>query len=439
MSFPALLASGILLFTACGGEGAKGASIDASTDPEDASIPDPSEFVFEPEQIRTYRLTVDPDDWAAIYADPRAEEYVGATLDFEGEQYEQVAIRYKGSASTLRNCVSEDGIRECDKLSLKLKFSEYDETKRFFGLKRLNFNSYVRDPSLLRERLAYSLFEDMGIATPRAAFARLVVNDEDLGVFGLVEQVDGRFTRRHFPEEGGEGNLYKETWPVYTDEYFFLEGLKTNRSESPSADRMVRLSQALLGASDEEFVATLGAWMDVDQLMTHVAIDRAIDHPDGILTFYCWDEGHWNHNFYWYAHENEDRVQLIPWDFDQSLQTPNPIRNVGVPEWTVLPNPPGSCPTFVNDQVALPGCDPLVARFSTLLWERFVQRSQALLAGPFAIAPMHQKIDAWAQTLASEVETDATLDAAAWAEDVAALKDDLVGLRSRFEAELLGP
>ena len=71
MSFPALLASGILLFTACGGEGAKGASIDASTDPEDASIPDPSEFVFEPEQIRTYRLTVDPDDWAAIYADPR--------------------------------------------------------------------------------------------------------------------------------------------------------------------------------------------------------------------------------------------------------------------------------------------------------------------------------------------------------------------------------
>ena len=46
---------------------------------------------------------------------------------------------------------------------------------------------------MLRERLAFLVFEAMGIAAPRNAFARLTVNGEYWGLFALVEPVSKPF------------------------------------------------------------------------------------------------------------------------------------------------------------------------------------------------------------------------------------------------------
>ncbi len=185
-------------------------------------------------------------------------------------------------------------------------------------------------------------------------------------------------------------------WPVDADEAFFLEGLKTNRSEMPRADKMVRMAQDILAASDADFAEVLGRWLDLDDLFTHIALDRAMDHTDGILTFYCWGGGHYNHNYYIYEDPLEDRVQIIPWDFDKAFQSPNPYRQAGVLEWKVLPEGNGPCPTFLSGDVALAGCDPIIARLSTILRDRCVTRGQVVLNEAFDVPRMRERIESLA-------------------------------------------
>ena len=157
---------------------------------------------------------MDPAEWADLIAHAREEQYRAATQRVEGEVVGLVGLRFKGGISSLRNCVDGAGNVKCSKLSMKIKFNEYEPALRFHGLKRLNFQS-ILEGSRLRERLAYHLFREMGVEAPRAVHAWLVMNGEPLGLYGLVENIDGRFTDEHF--ERGDGNLYKEQWPGVVD------------------------------------------------------------------------------------------------------------------------------------------------------------------------------------------------------------------------------
>ena len=175
---------------------------------------DPFDFVFDEGVIRTYDLTVADDDWTWLNEHPLDEEYVPGRLTFEGREYDDVGVRYKGFYGQLRFCFDAAGNQTCDKIALKLKFSEYDRRGRFYGLKRLNFHSMHEDDSQLREALAYRLYREAGVAAPRTAFAWVTVNGEPHGLFLVVENIDDRFVATHF-RDGGNGKLYKEVWPEH--------------------------------------------------------------------------------------------------------------------------------------------------------------------------------------------------------------------------------
>ena len=52
----------------------------------------------------------------------------------------------------------------------------------------------------------------MGVMGLRSVHAIVKINGEVSGLYALVEEVDGRFTRTNF--ENGEGNLYKGIMPT---------------------------------------------------------------------------------------------------------------------------------------------------------------------------------------------------------------------------------
>lgn len=265
-----------MVLAGCGG-GASEADGGVGSPPDAAPVRG-SAYLFDDTVLRTYELIVDPGDWAALNADILAEQYVPATVRFEGTDYAGAGVRYKGAVGSLQNqgpigelvpCFDGSGNylqANCPKISIKVSFNEYDPEGRFFGVKKLQFHSMHADRAKLREALAYSLFRDMDVYAPRTAYARVIVNGELLGLYILVEQIDGRFTRERFPD-GGEGNLYKEIWPLYQTAQPYLNALKTNEDESPSADKMVRFAAALAGATDDTFESVLEQWTDVDMLM----------------------------------------------------------------------------------------------------------------------------------------------------------------------------
>jgi len=162
---------------------------------------------FITDRVVEVRIVMEEEDWTSCQVNAMAEEYVQADFWFDGELVPDVAVRPKGNSSLLFVAASGS-----PRFSLKVDFNLFNRARNFRGLKKVNLNNGWSDPTLLRERLAYELFEQMGIPTPRSSFVDVWVNDSHLGVYTMVEQIDKTFLGRHFPKD--DGHLYKPEMPV---------------------------------------------------------------------------------------------------------------------------------------------------------------------------------------------------------------------------------
>lgn len=398
----------------------------------DAWQGDDARWVFDEDAVREYQLVLEPGDWEALQATALEEQYFPAQLSVDGAPFGRVGLRFKGSRGTLGRCADRAGNLTCSKLSMKVKFDEYADDQRFFGLKRLNFQSMLSDITELHERLAYQLFREMGIAAPRAGHARLVVNGERLGVFGLVEQIDGRFTDDRFV--GGDGNLYKEQWPITGNPAALDATLKTNE-ETPDHGVVAQFHSELAAAEPEALPDVLARYMDVDELLAYVAVDRLVSNWDGVSSFYCRGRGCYNHNYYLYQHEHEARFSLVPWDLDNTFRMETPFDAVPMPL-----SVPDDCSRrysiFGSVHAKAPGCDAIFGALARVERERYRSALERLLAGPFELARLDAWLDARVAQLSPHVAEDEhgpTL--AAFLVGIEAFRHDLRFLAERALAE----
>ena len=383
--------------------------------PEIIATPqDEATYLFDDTQVRTYDIQIAPADLALINENPNAEVYVPASLIFEGQTYPSLRVRYKGGfGAFLPPCTanqSSGGGPKTGKCSLKLAFDQVDPNGRFFGQRKLNFHTMNRDRSMLRDRLGYSLFRDMGLAAPRAVHVRVLINGQLEGLFALVEQVDGRFTRSRF-SDGGEGNLYKEIWPIHPAASTYLNALETNEDQMPTVQAMLDFKAATeAGASQTE------AWIDRDYTMKYVAVDRVIINDDGVFHWWCAAGGAGNnpggignHNYYWYEATNHGSFWLIPWDFDHSFNTTD-IVHID-PAWNATA--PCTCATTPTNSVAqLPAsCNPLTGHFISWIAD-YEKHVDAFIAGPFSAPAVDAKLSTWIAQIRPFVVESAGLNGA---------------------------
>jgi spore coat protein H len=422
----------VVVLAACGGGGGGEAMQDGGPDLADAGTADVDD-VFDHSRVSTFRLTIADEDWQWLQAHAREETYVPADLDWEGVRLGRVAVRYKGGYGTLVWCFDGQGNQICPKLSMKLKFDEYVAGQRFAGLKRLNLHAMHYDVSHMKDRLAYDLYRSVGVPAPRSAHARLVVNGEDQGLYAVIEAIDGEFTEDHFGAiDGGEGNLYKEVWLDDTADDFRL-GLETNE-EVGDVDRMVRFAAAVNGADASTFRDVLEQWMDVPQLVQYLAVDRFIDNWDGIIGWYCLGPDFClNHNYFWYESSDSDRVWLLPWDMDNTMQQPSMMRDTfGIPDWD---DQSGDCAlrdVFQGIQGRPPACDRTLRLMYEVLADDYWAATQQLLQGMAAPGWMEAEIDQMEALLAAEVDTDVDGPSLVeWQAAVDDLRADLALLRAR--------
>jgi hypothetical protein len=456
----------LLLGLACGSESRdRGAPADGGSQPDAAptSVPPPP-LVAEPEdeaayiyadgELRTYELRIAEADLEKLNANPTAEEYVPGTLVFEDKEYGPVGVRYKGSTGAFLGCVAggsplaPTGPKTCAKLSMKVSFDWEDPEGRFFGLKKLQFHSMRMDGSLLKERLIYWLYRQMDVPAPRSVHARLVINGKLEGLFALVEQIDGRFTRARFGE-GGEGNLYKEVWPMHDDEQTYLNALETNKDESPSAGKMVAFARALAGADAASLPQVIDEYVDRDQIARYLAVDRAVKHFDGPFSFYCGipnGQGNnpgpfGNHNYYWYEESDSSPLWLVPWDVDLDLNSFPLLGNSGGSVWyePVVDEAKCTCAASTSPLPSLrPAmCDKLFQAFATFSGD-YEAKLRELVEGPFSAESVGARLDAWSEQIASAVEEQAAADVPptveAWRSSLDSLRTTLESLRPEVSA-----
>ena len=287
-----------------------------------------SDYIYDPNKLHRYDLYLSEENLKKINDDPSAENYVEGSIVFENKVIRNVGIRYKGSIGAWVGCLSgsdftnPSGRKICPKLSMKIKVN-WRSDNTFYGLKKLQFHSQNLDPTKMHERLGYWMFRKFGVTTARSTHALLYINGEFNGVFANTENIDGPFTNKHF--ENGDGNLYKEVWPINSnsvanDENYFIDGLKTNE-EIEDVSKILNFGKEVQSANSENIHEVIDKWMDINTFLKTIIVDRRIAHDDGFLHWYQ-DEGNLysSHNFYWYENPLNEEIQLIPWDLDNAFE-----------------------------------------------------------------------------------------------------------------------
>jgi len=396
--------------------------------------------VFDQSKVYEYRFTINNDSLKYLNTYGWKEEFVSADLKFNGEDFKNIGIRYKGSDYTLPKCFDTLRLsgKTCNKISYKLKFTEYNKDLRFYGMKKINLHALTADPTKMHDILSYGLFRDMGIYAPRTAYANVYVNNELIGLFAVVEEIDGRFTKSRWPDYG-DGNLYKEVWPKSADAQYYLGGLKTNDEpiESANTQKMVSYYNAINSSNEQNFEQNLSSYMDFDYFLRYMAVDVAIKNWDGLRAWY-WDnatqQGR-NHNYFFYEEESSNgKIWIVPWDLDQSMkQTDNYFESGGggfggfgqpLPQWNVSTTNCGS-QNVGGSSLVPPNCDKLIKLTAATFWTRYVQLGDLLLKDIFVSQRLIDKINKYSNVISNAVQQDPTINNGTWTNDVNSLKSYL--------------
>ena len=228
-------------------------------------------------------------------------------------------MRYKGNFSLMMGSLfSPDG-----KLSFRLNFDRFEDAhpeianQRFYGFKELTFSSNFDDASRMREALANEIFRDRGVAAPRVAFYRIVVNtgtgDESWGLYTLVEDpADPAMLASQFG--GASGNLYKPDGPGADWTTFDRAGFekKTNKATADFSDIQAAIEALHADLPAAAWRANLERHFDVDVFLRWLAVNQVVDNWDAY--------GRFAHNYYLYADPGRNgRLVWIPWDNNYSF------------------------------------------------------------------------------------------------------------------------
>lgn len=265
--------------------------------------------IFDQSRLHECKLELDPADWAALRANFQTNQYYAANLTIDGEAVKQVGIRSRGSGS-----------RSGEKPGLKVDTNKYVAGQEFHGYKSLVLDNITQDVSLMREVLAYSVFEAAGIAAPQIAFCRLTVNTDYWGLYTLAEPVSKPFLKTRLGEESG--TLYDYT---YSGDYRFgYKGddlgqyqplpFEPQTNETHLDSGLADFVRAINQTPQSGYAAAMEAFIDVRKFLIYLATENACAEYDGLVGQFGMN------NFYLYQYGSQKKFIFIPWDKDTSFQ-----------------------------------------------------------------------------------------------------------------------
>ena len=285
---------------------------------------DASAALFAPGRILKIEIEMAPADWREVRishrdgADPQmakiamdgAYTYRPATITIDGVKVARVGVRKKG---LLGSVVST-------RPSLKVEFDEFVDGQTFQGLDGLTLNNNNQDQAFVQSYLAYDLFRRAGVPAPRASFAHVRVNGEDLGVYTHLEAIDRPFLQRAFGSANGV--LYESYAGDFTGEGAArIVEKRGGRNQDRSRIGALR---DVLAAPGPLSVARVEELVDLGTFIRMWAAESLMGH---------WDSYSGNrNNFYLYNNPATRKLHFIPWGADSLFEDPGPLQVAVVPK-----------------------------------------------------------------------------------------------------------
>lgn len=263
--------------------------------------------VFRPGEVAEIRLTLSPEDKAFLlaYENRYSEEYKPANFTMTNSQFNvtlssAVGIRLRGNTS-----------RGHDKKGFKIDFREYGGSK-FKGYKKFNLKPDVNDPTMIRELLTLQYYREMNVPAARTHHVRLYMNDEYMGIYLNVEQIDDEFLNlRHGHEEGF---LYKCSFGANLLDNGQINNANLYESELNEEDdtraELDHFVDVLNNTSNAQFADKIEEVFDVQGYLRQLAVESLLGHWDG----YSFNMN----NYYLFYNGQTGLMEYFPYDVDNT-------------------------------------------------------------------------------------------------------------------------
>lgn len=275
---------------------------------------DESWKVYDDSQLAQIKITMDSNDFQYMQTNTESDSLHMCTIYFKNafidDTVSQVGIRLRGNTS-----------RDMCKKSYKLNFNKFIDNGEFYSLERMNLNGENNDPTLMRSKLSWDLYQDMDMKTSRAAHIEVYINDEYFGLYTSVEQIDDEFLEKNFNDDNG--NLWKCLHPAnllylgsdpnlykYTVEGQRSYDLKTNETEDDYT-KLAELIDVINNSPDSLFFDSLMGIMNIEDLFKYYSFDILSGSWDNF--WYGWN------NYYLYYEPSKEIFQVIPYDYDNTF------------------------------------------------------------------------------------------------------------------------
>lgn len=277
---------------------------------------DAPEGVFDVSFVREMNLVFEDPNYHSVLVNSffNAPSYrIPATLNFEGENYDSVGVRYKGNSTF---CLPTDqGNR---KVPYNIEMNHFIQGQKLENLKKIKLANAWMDPTFAKEITASHIYKKY-LPSPEVNLLKLNVQGNYLGIYVNTESIDKQFLQKHFGEKDG---VFFKCDPV---QVFCGENtangnpdLKWLGADSASYYNSYDLKSDYGWGALMDLIETinfdfdnLGEVLNIDRTLWAFAVNSAILNLDTYNGYYV-------HNYYLYQTE-DGLFQMIPWDFDNAF------------------------------------------------------------------------------------------------------------------------
>ncbi|KAF1806251.1 coth protein-domain-containing protein [Mucor lusitanicus] len=232
--------------------------------------------------------------------------------------YEDVRVTLAGRSS-----------RWLPKLSYNLKLDKHD---RLYKYRRVKLRALDTDPSYLREQLAYDIIKSVGLASAEFSYVRVFMNDQPLGLFGIIETFQDPWLANTFangsssykngylyqgvfmtPQSAAQGHIsdlsYMSNLTAYGDGQYKIKQ-EASKGDKVNWEPLQEFTEFISTAptNQSDAVATWRKHLDTDSFLRSMALEVLLGYSDGYFAM--------ADNYYVYQNLEEDNYFYIPSDMD---------------------------------------------------------------------------------------------------------------------------
>ena len=218
---------------------------------------------------------------------------LAAQLIFNGEAFDSVGVRFKGSSSY-------NNIGTSPKKSFNISMDAFIEGQELLGYGTLNLNNCYHDPSFLREITYQNLIKDH-VVTTKGNYVHLFINGQDWGLYANVQQVnkdlykewfytnDGASWRCKRPpgspaSSGSDGDGTAALNNLGTDSTDYQPYYYLKFSDQPDHwTKLVQLCNVLDTVSPSRMANILSDYLDIDRALWFLASEIAYCDDDSYV------------------------------------------------------------------------------------------------------------------------------------------------------------